>query len=176
MRPFLRFLIICSLFITPLCADAQLVPKFGATVDSGCGPLTVQFIDSTTGGTVTTYNWTVFFHMGSGTTAVFTSSSPSPIHTFTATGFYDVEETVTSGTVTATVEYVNFLHVFEPNVSFQPSNLPSDTALSCPIKTVTFVNTTTDTGCVNQYKWVILNSVTGPVATFYTTGTGESVE
>ena len=175
MRPFLRFLIICSLFITPLCADAQLVPKFGATVDSGCGPLTVQFIDSTTGGTVTTYNWTVFFHMGSGTTAVFTSSSPSPIHTFTATGFYDVEETVTSGTVTATVEYVNFLHVFEPNVSFQPSNLPSDTALSCPIKTVTFVNTTTDTGCVNQYKWVILNSVTGPVATFYTTGTGESV-
>ena len=175
MRPFLRFLIICSLFITPLCADAQLVPKFGATVDSGCGPLTVQFIDSTTGGTVTTYNWTVFFHLGSGTTAVFTSSSPSPIHTFTATGFYDVEETVTSGTVTATVEYVNFLHVFEPNVSFQPSNLPSDTTLSCPGKTVTFINTTTDTGCVNQYKWVILNSVTGPVATFYTTGTGESV-
>lgn len=56
--------------------------NFTAQPVSGCIPLTVQFTNTSIAGTPATYTW----YFGDGGT----STDPNPVHTYTATGVYDI--------------------------------------------------------------------------------------
>jgi PKD repeat protein len=70
------------------------VASFTATPTSGVAPLAVQFTDMSTGGTPTSWQWS----FGDGAT----STQPSPLHTYTAGGSFDVSLTVSNGAGSST--------------------------------------------------------------------------
>ena len=63
-----------------VCPD--VVSNFSSNVSSGEVPLTVSFTDSSTGGTLSGWNWS----FGDGTV----SADPNPVHTFSVAGNYSV--------------------------------------------------------------------------------------
>ena len=176
--PFYRFFVICVFILTPLFVNAQVTVNFNATKTSGCPPLITQFHDASTGGPISSYSWEYVLHAGSGTTEVNFSNAPDPVITFTASGTYDIIETVTSGTVTATDTQLAYIHVSNAAISFTTTAIATDTLLSCPGKSVTFVNTSvTDSspGCSPSFQWYIFNVNTGSDTTLYTTGISETL-
>jgi len=70
--------------------NSNPVPLFSATTPEGCGPLTVNFYDSSfvDGSYINKWHWS----FGDGNTA----GIPDPVHTYTKTGSYPVTLTVTS--------------------------------------------------------------------------------
>src|SRR5271156_1488165 len=118
MPPFYRFFVICVFILAPLFVNAQVTVNFNTTKTSGCPPLITQFHDASTGGPISSYSWEYILHSGSGTTDVNFSSAPAPIITFTASGTYDIIETVTSGTITATDTQLAYIHVSNAVINF----------------------------------------------------------
>ena len=107
----------------------------GAT--TGCGSLTVNFINNTTGGGGNSYTWN--FGDGSGT-----SSQQNPSYTYTTPGTYTVTLTATVGSCVDVDSIVNYITV-------TPGPVARFTAGSvCLGETVYFVNTSTG---ATSYLW-----------------------
>jgi gliding motility-associated-like protein len=173
MRRLVRIFTILLICFIPFLSEAQLTAGFTVNNSTGCTPLLSQFHDATTGGTVSSYQWYYILH---GTTdTVGSATSSSPVFAFTDTGYYDIVETVTSSSGSATFYGTDSVHAFQSNVSFTATTA-SDTMLSCAGKTITFHNTTTNIGCPAEFVWYFVNTATG-VETYsaITTGTAATV-
>jgi len=125
------FLVILSVFISPH-LQAQLTAGFTASPTSGCAPLVVNFTNTTTPMSGTSFSWA----FGTSGTSVFTNPSTS----FTSVGTHTVTLTATNGGVTSTYSVVITVHP-TPVVSFTVS----DTAI-CPNTPITFTSTSTGGG------------------------------
>ena len=82
-------------------------PQVGFTTSgatTGCGPLTVSFVNNTTGGGANTYSW----NFGDGTG---TSSQQNPSHTYTVPGTYTVTLAATLGSCNDVDSIVNYITV-----------------------------------------------------------------
>ena len=140
----LRILLSIVFVFVAATAARALTAGFSASPTSGCAPLLVNFTNSTTPSTGTSYSWT----FGSSGTSVLTNPSTS----FTSPGTYVVTLTATNGGQTST--YSMTITVYPPpTVSFTAS----DTTV-CPGTPITFTNGTT-------------GGVPGPVS--YTWGFGD---
>lgn len=158
MQHFLRVLF-CSLFVCiaiPL--SAQVTANFSANVTSGCSPLLVQFTNSSTPGTTSSWN------LGNSTTSVL----QNPSTTYTAPGIYTVTLTVTNGAgETDTKTITNYITVYPaPTINFTVS----DTA-GCPPHAVTFTDQTTlNAAGPGTYQWGFgdgtFSTVQNPAKTF----------
>lgn len=73
---------------------------FSAYPQSGCDPLLVQFIDSSSAGTPISYSW----NFGDGNT----STAQNPTHLFTQSGFFDV--TLTIMTTTGCIDTITLIN------------------------------------------------------------------
>ena len=109
---------------------------FTASPQSGCTPLTVQFINQSTGSLITSYNW----QFPGGTPS--SSTSSSPIVVYNTAGEFDVSLTVTNSIGSSTLLKEGFIVVNSaPTASFtwQINNL-----------TVQFTNTSSGG---SSYSW-----------------------
>lgn len=124
-------------FITVL--EPPPVAIFGADTLTGPQPLTVQFMDSSTG---EISSW--FWDFGDTTT----STEQNPIHTYQAAGDYDVNLIVTGPGGADTLKRENYIHVFNVpfTADFSASVLTGDKPLS-----ITF--TDLSTGVVTAWDW-----------------------
>jgi PKD repeat protein len=86
---------------------AAPVAAFSATPTSGCAPLTVNFIDQSTGNPAS-WNWT----FGDGGM----SSVQDPSHNYTSAGTYNVSLTVSNACGSNSTTEANFITVSEPPV------------------------------------------------------------
>lgn len=84
------------------------VAEFSASPRSGSGPLTVQFTDASEGD-IDTWSWDF---NGDGVTD---AAGPSPSHTFTDAGMYDISLTVSSGGKTDTALKTGYIEVTAPS-------------------------------------------------------------
>jgi hypothetical protein len=75
--------------------------SFGSDINSGCGPLTVNFSNNTTN--AISYSW----DFGDGNT----STHPSPSHTYTSSGTYTVTLTAGTGLLTSSDSVVSMISV-----------------------------------------------------------------
>jgi gliding motility-associated-like protein len=106
---------------------ALLAASFTANTLAGCGPLVVQFNNTSTGNP-TSYLWT----LGNGATSVLQNPSTS----YTTPGMYTVTLTVYNGTNSSTVTQTNYITVYpKPTVDFTVA----DTSV-CPYTPITFTN------------------------------------
>ncbi|MEO6758266.1 MAG: PKD domain-containing protein, partial [Saprospiraceae bacterium] len=78
---------------------------FTATPTSGCGPLTVQFTNNSTGG-ATSYNW----QLPGGTPSTSTAASPSVV--YNTPGTYSVTLTATNAAGSNTATQTNYITVY----------------------------------------------------------------
>ncbi|WP_161808363.1 PKD domain-containing protein [Zhouia amylolytica] len=124
-----------------------VIPKaqFSADTRSGCGPLTVSFTDeSTIDGNDTVGEWLWDFGDGN------TSTAQNPIHTYAATGIYDVSLTIT----TAITEFksnetkTRYVQALGPNPDFS-----SDVTIGCAPLTVNFSDETVFYGPPSDWLW-----------------------
>ena len=109
---------------------------FNANVRNGCTPLTVQFVNQSTGSAITGYNW----QFPGGTPA--TSSISNPIVVFSSAGEFDVTLTVTNSVGSSSITQESFIITqTAPTASFtsQINNL-----------SVQFTNTSTGG---STYNW-----------------------
>ena len=90
--------------------EPGLTANFTANVTAGPVPLTVRFIDESTGG-VTAWNWT----FGDGST----SDQQSPIHTYAAPGNYSVSLTASDGHAENTMTKEHYILVQPPSLDAQ---------------------------------------------------------
>lgn len=139
MRPVIAYLvlfILCTSVVT-----AQPVANFSATGTSGCSPLTVQFLDNSTGAP-TSWNWA----FGNGNTSVL--QNPSAV--YVVPGIYHVTLTVTNGAGTDSETKNSFVTVFtSPIASFS-----QNTNGGCVPLTVQFTSTSTPgSGAINAWLW-----------------------
>ncbi len=111
------------------------VTSFAADITSGCGPLSVQFTDMSTGG-LTTWAWS----FPGGTPS--TSTDQNPLVTYSTPGTYNVTLVGTNSTGSNTSNQTAFIEVLsEPSVSFTQN---------VDILTVNFNNTSTN---AFSYSW-----------------------
>ena len=127
--------------------SAQLTyAKFGTTIDSGCQPVTVHFLDSSFAAanqTITSRLW----DFGDGTS----STLVNPTHTYAQVGQYTPQLTVTtSGGCSSTFSYARMVRVgTHPIADFGPR---MDSA--CAPLAVQFSNQSTDTLAIGtKYFW-----------------------
>ncbi len=128
MHSYLRilfFTLLCS-FSTPLESVAQLKADFDADTLEFCPPLAVKFKDKSTGGRITSRQWT--FGQGGSSN----SNDPFPSATYSTSGNYTVTLTVGDGTSTATVTKNAYIKAFNiPRVNFTtPQNRKGCTPLA----------------------------------------------
>lgn len=139
------------------------IAGFTQDVTSGFAPLTVQFIDQSSG-TVSSYLW----NFSDGTT----SSERNPRHTFTTPGTYNVFLTVTgpggSSSVTRQINVTSLVApTFTPTFTFTPTVTSSVTATHTPTFTPTWTPSLTPTFTETPTgTWTLL-----PTETFTSTPT-----
>lgn len=129
-------------FIT---VNAQPTVDFTVSDTGGCSPLNVQFTDKSVAntGTISSYAW----DFGDGTT----STSPSPLHTYSINGDFTINLKVTNSTGCSKIlTRVNNIHVTQkPKADFTSSSSSSNCTV--PIK-VSFTNTSSGDG-IRSYLW-----------------------
>ncbi len=108
-------------------ASAQLTAGFTASDTAGCAPLSVNFINTSTG--ATSYSW----DLGNGTLSALTNASGN----YLVAGTYTVTLVAHNGPATSTYSMVIRVYA-PPTVNFYAS----DTAI-CPYSPVTFTSTST---------------------------------
>jgi gliding motility-associated-like protein len=126
---------------------APPVPAFTSDVNSACKPnLTVQFTDQSTG-SPTQWLW----DFGDGQT----STQQNPVHSYTATGSFDVKLTVTgTGNCPITTTKTAFIKVQAPTVAINGANtLGACVAPTGSSFTVTPTATPTTVDPVTGYNW-----------------------
>lgn len=129
---------------------------FNTDVTSGCQPLTVDFTDFSTGGTVVSYDF------GDGNV----SNLESPTHTFTSSGVFEIAQFVNNGCSFDTT-YAQIEVFSAPDPAFTAEELGV-----CAGDPVQFTNLTQD---VNNVSWDFgdgnSSDVTNPVHTYESGGT-----
>ena len=130
----------------------------GAT--TGCEPLTINFVNNTTGGGGNTYTWN--FGDGSGT-----SSQQSPAHTYTTAGTYTVTLSAVLGSCSDIDSIVSYITVNPtPTAAFSATTV-------CLGDVSTFTNTS---GGATGYSWdfgdgIGTSNAAGPTYTYTTANT-----
>jgi gliding motility-associated-like protein len=121
--------------------SGQPVANFNANITSGCGPLTVQFTDLSTGNP-TSWNW----EFSNGTL----SSAQNPAITFSTPGTFSVKLVVQNASGIAQVERLNYITVFpSPTVDFS-----ANITLSCIPATINFTDlSSTAVGTLTAWDW-----------------------
>ena len=143
----------------------SVISGFSSNVSNGTAPLTVSFTDSSTGGTITGWNW----NFGDGNI----STVQNPVHTFSSAGTYSVNMSSLNscGNSNSSVHVINVNTVPCPSViSGFSSNVSNGTA---PL-TVTFTDSSTG-GTITGWNWNFgdgnISTVQNPVHTFSSAGT-----
>jgi PKD repeat protein len=96
--------------------SAVPVANFSASATSGTAPLSINFINSSTGN-ITSYAWT----FGDGTT----STSPNPVHVYSTAGTYSVSLKVTGPGGTSTKTLASYVKVTAPaTADLTPPSVP----------------------------------------------------
>ncbi len=114
------------------------VASFSASNTHPCLNIPITFTNTSTGGIVSSV-----WDFGDGNT----STTTSPVHTYSTYGTYSVKLTVTDGNgCTNEVTYISYINVAVPNANFTMS----DSASVCPPLLVNFTNTTTG---ATTYDW-----------------------
>ncbi|MBX7093975.1 MAG: PKD domain-containing protein [Flavobacteriales bacterium] len=122
---------------TNLVNAIRVVPSFTTSNNSGCGPLTVQFTNSTQGLGLNQYLW----YFGDGTT----SNALNPSHTYQYPGIYAVSlVAITPQGCRDSVNIPNSVNVLNPAASFPISG----TVQGCAPFTTHFTDST-----FNAYTW-----------------------
>jgi PKD repeat protein len=122
-------------------AFTQLAASFSISRESGCRPLTVKFVNTTTGaGQDVTYSW----NFGNGNT----STLKDPGATFIEEKTYTVTLTVTSGGSTSTATRQVTVHK-TPTVDF----LATPTSGCMPLEVSFQANVTPGDGTIDRYFW-----------------------
>lgn len=136
------YLICLFLFLTQLCVS-QTVAHFSIDKRKGCQPLTVNFVDSSYGGTVTKRDWDL---------GGLASNLANTGRNFTTAGKYTIKLTVTfsNGDVKTAFDTI---HVYPlPVANFTLMN-PADTAGCMSHKIQLKSLSTTATGTITKYNW-----------------------
>ena len=140
-------------------ADFTGAPLFG------CGPLTVNFTDASTGNpsAITGWNW----DFGDGNT----STAQNPTYTYNTPGVYTVTLTVTDANgCTDTRTRTNYVQVIGPDVNFG-----ADTLGGCNPLTVNFTDSTIFGAPITSWTWDFgdgnNSNLQNPTHTYTTTGT-----
>ena len=136
-----------------IAVSPPLTLDFGATPLSGSAPLTVTFVNSTTG--ASSYLW----RFGDG----ITSTQTSPSHSYTQTGVYDVSLTAGNGQVTETLTHTDYITITSPVLaSFAP--FPPTVEVG---ETVLFLNSSSGaTGYLWDFGDTITSTQTSPSHTY----------
>ncbi|WP_157822086.1 PKD domain-containing protein, partial [Salegentibacter salinarum] len=117
----------CSSSTEKVITNYKLSSDFTSNTTFGCGPLTVDFADSSVG--AESWNW----DFGDGTT----STEQNPSHTYTQPGTYTVALTTEGGSCSKTNTKTSYIQVIGPDVDFS-----SDITEGCGPLTVAFTNNT----------------------------------
>ena len=129
----------CSDQATATVSVSIPVANFSAANVFGCGPLTVNFTDLSTG--ASTWAW----DFGDGST----SNAQNPTHTYQNSGNYTVTLTVTDANgCTDTHTLTNFVQVIGPNVNFT-----ADTLSGCDSLLVNFTDATIPGAPITSWLW-----------------------
>jgi gliding motility-associated-like protein len=139
--------------------------NFSANALSGCYPLPVQFTHASTAGSgsITSYLW----DFGDGNT----STSPNPLHIYTASGTYNVSlQIINSNGCSKTLTRTNYINISNGVQAVFTNSTP----LSCsPPETISFQNQSTGTGTLS-YQWNFgdgaTSTLTNPSHTYTATG------
>ncbi|MEO6233026.1 MAG: PKD domain-containing protein [Ferruginibacter sp.] len=119
--------------------------EFNASTTSGCYPLPVQFTDQSTAGSGAVTNWQWDFGDG------LSSNDQNPLHTYTASGNYNVTLRVTNSagclTTISKSQYIQISAGVTANFSNSVPNV-----CSAPV-TINFQNNSTGTGSLT-YQWL----------------------
>lgn len=148
-------------FITVTESGINPVAKFTATPTSGTLPLSVQFVNQSTG-TATNYSW----NFGDGSTSI----SANPSHIYTTAGNYTVSLTVTGNGQTSTYTENNFIQVSNtaPVASFNASATTGQAPVAIQF-------TDTSTGTITTWSWDFgdgsTSNIQNPTHTYSSAGT-----
>ena len=136
------YLICFFLMLNQLCLS-QTVAHFSIDKKKGCQPLTVNFVDSSYGGTVTKREWDL---------AGVPSNLANTGRNFTTAGKFTIKLTVTfsNGDVKSAYDTIN-VHPL-PSANFELVN-PVDSAGCIPHKIQLKSLSTTSTGTITKYNW-----------------------
>lgn len=131
------FLILMALLHTSI-VQSQVHASFTANPTQGCVPMTVSFINNSTGTGTLTYQW----YFGNGNS----SNLPNPTANYVNPGIYTVTLIVSNGVQSDTMVRTNYIRVFKNptasftlnptmgcvplNVSFTNTSQPSDTTIT----------------------------------------------
>ena len=111
-----------------------LLLNFTASSQNGYAPLTVQFSDTSTGGSPSLWNWS----FGDGTwfnTSV--TALRNPTHGYETPGIYTVNLTVLNLSVASTLSRSGYVTVVAPPETTVPTTSPTPTLTSSPTPTIT---------------------------------------
>jgi PKD repeat protein len=143
-------------------AEIPLAADFVGSPRSGTAPLSVQFIDNSTG-YPTSWNW----NFGDGTE---NSTQQSPAHVYQSPGTYDVILTISNAYGQSTVHKAGYITVSTPGLQADFTGYPQ--AGFVPL-TVQFMDTST--GAHNQWTWSFgdggTSNAANPSHIYQTTGT-----
>jgi len=141
-------ILLIALGLTGYVSGQAPVANFTSSATSGCAPLTVSFIDQSTGNP-TLWNW----EFSDGTL----SSVQNPFVTFSIPGTYSVKLVVQNANGIDDIERINYITVF-PSPSAQFS---ADQQLGCIPTTIHFTDLSTDTsGSIVAWNWDFGDGVT----------------
>jgi gliding motility-associated-like protein len=157
----------CSDFTEKLVKIAKPNSNFTSNTQFGCGPLTVNFEDtSTVSGNDTIESW--LWDFGDGTT----STEQNPTHIYENSGRYSVSLKTTLSTTgfTNTITKSNYIQVLGPNVNFTTTN----TTVGCPDLTINFEDQTVPSSPAVSWAWNFgdgsVSNLQNPTHTYTTYG------
>lgn len=96
--------------INGIVAGSKLIPNFSATPRDACAKITINFSDSTLGGTPDRWLW----RFGDGTT----STEKNPKHPYQDTGYFDVTLIVWNNGCADSIKLVDYIHISPPIAVF----------------------------------------------------------
>ncbi|KAK6020437.1 PKD domain protein, partial [Ostertagia ostertagi] len=140
---FAKTLIVFAFFFTGITKVSAQNPvaNFSANVTSGCAPLTVSFLDLSSG-SPTSWNW----EFSNGTL----SSVQNPVVSFSQPGTYSVKLVVQNANGIGQLERIDYITVF-PSPSL---NFTADLTLGCVPSTVHFTDLSTSPGgTITAWDW-----------------------
>ncbi len=154
MKRNLRVLLLLCLVTLPTLLQAAITVSFTASGNrAGCNALFASFTPTVTGCSGTpSYTWYY-----TNTTTGLTDTSLFNSRLFSTIGTYDVAVRAVCGLDTAYFSEPAYINVTgNPGISFTSTTPALDTILSCPGKTISFVNTSTDTAnCDHTWTWIV---------------------